>query len=70
MNRYIRILMDKLMNVPIAKVIAWCLPLGLVLATVVLILLFASKDIVIPILTAMAGAGGGYGLSKVPGKEP
>jgi hypothetical protein len=32
----------------------------------VLILLFASKDIVIPVLTAIAGVGGGYGLSKIP----
>ena len=70
MNRYIRILVDKAMNIPSEKVLAWCLPLALLLAAIVLILLFASKDIVIPVLTAIVGAGGGYGMAKMPKSDP
>ncbi len=46
MNRYIRILVDKVMNLPIAKITAWSLPFGMLLGAIVLILLFGSKDIV------------------------
>jgi hypothetical protein len=66
MNRYIRMLKDVLTNIPPLKVLVWCVPLTLLLTAIVLILLFASKDIVIPVLTAIAGVGGGYGLSKIP----
>lgn len=57
MHRFIRKQVSIVMDFPVSKILAWCVPLSILLTALVLVLLFGNKDIVNLVLYACLSGG-------------
>lgn len=57
LTRFVRKQIEAVMNFTISKVLVWCVPFGIIIAAITLVLIFGDKDIVHSVLYLLCGGG-------------